>query len=127
MPPSSNKILIVDDEEDFIAILKQSLEIRGYEVITATNAVEAGMKMADRLPSIILMDIKMPGINGFQACEAIKRNPLTENVPIIITSALSDDATIKKAFKIGITDYLVKPVEIEKLLNRIKDILGNAR
>ncbi len=125
MLPGSNKILIVDDEEDFISILKQSLEMRGYEVITATNAVEAGMKMAEKLPSIILMDIKMPGINGFQACEAIKRNPLTENVPIIITSALSDDATIKKASKIGITDYMVKPVEIEKLLRKIKNILEN--
>lgn len=122
MLPITKKILIVDDEEDFIAILKQSLEMRGFEVLSATNAVEAGIKMVDRLPSLILMDIKMPGINGFQACEAIKRNPLTESIPIIIISALSDEATINKANKIGVSDYMIKPVEIEKLLKRIKEI-----
>ena len=116
------KILIVDDEEDFLKLLRDALEIRGIEVITATSGVEAGLALATGSPNLILMDIKMPGINGLQACEAIKRNPTTKNLPIIIVSALSDESDIKKAYKVGVLDYFVKPIDIEKLVKRIKEI-----
>jgi len=119
----SKKILIVDDEEDYLSLLKDALEIRGFEVVTAASAVEAGMALASKLPVLILMDIKMPGINGFQACEAIKRNPQTRDIPIIIVSGLSGEAEMKKAAKVGIADYFVKPVDIEKLIAKIKEIL----
>ncbi|MBI5144213.1 MAG: response regulator, partial [Candidatus Omnitrophica bacterium] len=69
-------------------------------------------------------DIKMPGINGLQACEAIKRNPTTKDLPIIVVSALSDESDIKKAYKAGVIDYFVKPIDIEKLVKRIKEILS---
>ena len=118
-----HRILIVDDEEEFLELMRSALEIRGFEVVTASNAVEAGMELAGKLPELVLMDIRMPGINGFQACEAIKRNPATKDVPIIIISALSNDADIKKGRKMGVTDYFVKPVDMEKLINRIKEIL----
>lgn len=117
------KILLVDDEEGFLKVIRDSLEIRGIEVITAASAVEAGLELASKSPDIILMDIKMPGINGFQACEAIKRNPGTKDLPIIIVSALSDESDIKRAHAIGIEDYFIKPIDIEKLVSRIKDIL----
>src|SRR3989338_1353468 len=90
------RILVVDDEEGFLKLIRDSLEIRGIEVVTTTSAVEAGIELATKLPDLILMDIKMPGINGLQACEAIKRNPSTKDLPIIIVSALSDEADIKK-------------------------------
>lgn len=119
----SKRILIIDDEEGFLALLRQALEERGFEVVTAVNAVDAGIEIAGNLPALILMDIKMPGIDGFQACEAIKKNPNTKDVPIIIISALSDDSDIHKAKKIGIADYFVKPVDIERLIDRIRTIL----
>lgn len=118
------KILIVDDEQDFLKLIRDALEIRGFEVLAATSAVEAGLELASRPLDLILMDIKMPGINGHQACEAIKRNPNTKNLPIIVISALSDESDIKKAYKTGITDYFVKPVDIEKLVRRINEILN---
>lgn len=121
---ATKKILIVDDEEDFLALLKQSLEIRGFDVITATNAVEAGMELANKLPGLILLDIRMPGINGFQACDAIKKNPATKNIPIIIISAIGEESEIKKARKMGVVDYFVKPIDMEKLINKIKEVLG---
>ncbi len=117
------KILIVDDEEDFLKLLKDAIELRGIEVSTATSGVEAGLELASNAPDMILMDIKMPGINGIQACEAIKRNPATKDIPIIIVSALSDESDIKKATKVGVVDYFVKPVDIEKLVNRIKEVI----
>src|SRR3989338_1745373 len=121
--PVRNKILVVDDEEGFLKLVRDSLEIRGIEVITASSAVAAGIELASKLPDLILMDIKMPGINGLQACEAIKKNPSTKGLPIIIVSVLSDESDIKKAYASGISDYFVKPVDIEKLVGRIKEIL----
>jgi len=121
---TSKKILVVDDEEGFLELLRQALEERGFEVATASNAVDAGIEMSSSLPSLILMDIRMPGINGMQACEAIKDNPNTKDVPIIIISALSDDSDIRRAKKMGISDYFIKPVDIEKLIGRIKSIIS---
>jgi len=118
------KILIVDDEPEFLAILKSTLEIRGFEVTATTNAVEAGLWMATQVPGVILMDIKMPGIDGFQACEAIRRNPATKDIPIIIVSALSDDVYVRKAARMNLAAYFTKPVDMEKLINKIREILG---
>ena len=119
----SKKILIVDDEEGFLALLRQALEERGFEVSTASNAIDAGIEMSGTLPALILMDVKMPGIDGLQACQALKANPKTKDVPVIIISALSDESDIHRAKKIGVIDYFVKPVDMEKLISRIKSIL----
>lgn len=120
----SKKILIVDDEEGFLALLRQALEERGFHVSTAVNAIEAGIEMSGELPALILMDIRMPGIDGLQACAAIKSNSKTKDVSIIVVSALSDEADIRKAKKIGVADYFTKPVDIEKLIDRIKAIIS---
>jgi len=121
---SGKLVLIVDDESAFLEILKDSLELRGFEVITATSAVEAGMEIALKKPNAILMDIRMPGINGLQACEAIKKNPATKDIPLMVISALSGDSDIKKAIKIGVSEYFVKPVNIESVVTKLKATLG---
>ena len=123
---NGRRILIVDDEEGFLSLIRESLEIRGFDVVTASNAVEAGMEIAFKKPDAILMDIKMPGINGLQACEAIKNNPATKKIPIMVVSALSDDSDVKKAYKAGVLDYFIKPVNIEKVVIKLKDVLGIA-
>ncbi len=120
----NKKILLVDDEVGFLSVIQEALEIRGFDVVTAKSAIEAGLELSSKLPDLILMDIKMPGIDGLQACTAIKKNPNTANVPIMVVSAISEDAQVKRAHKIGISDYFVKPVDIEKLVNRIKEVLG---
>lgn len=117
------KILLVDDEEGYLALIKDALEVRGFDVVTAASAIEAGLELASKKPDLILMDIRMPGINGVQACLAIKKNSTTVNIPIIAVSALSDDHIIKEAYKVGVTDYFVKPIDIEKLVKRIREIL----
>lgn len=120
----TNKILVVDDEEGFLALLRQALEERGYEIATASNAIDAGIEMSGSLPALILMDIKMPGIDGLQAVAAIRDNPNTKDVKVIVVSALSDDSDINKAKKVGAIDYFVKPVDIEKLVGKIREIIG---
>ena len=120
----NKKILLVDDEEGFLSVIKEALEIRGFDIVTAKSAIEAGLELSSMKPDLILMDIKMPGIDGLQACAAIKKNPDTANIPIIVVSAISEDAQVKRAHKIGVSDYFVKPVDIEKLVKRIKEALG---
>ena len=120
----NKKILLVDDEEGFLSVIKEALEIRGFDIVTAKSAIEAGLELSSKKPDLILMDIKMPGIDGLQACTAIKKNPDTANIPIMVVSAISDESQVKKAHKMGIIDYFVKPVDIEKLVNRIKEVLG---
>ena len=120
----NKKILLVDDEEDFLAVIRAALEIRGFEIMTANSAIEAGLELSSKKPDLILMDIRMPGIDGFQACAAIKKNSDTANIPIMIVSALSEDAQIERAHKMGIPDYFVKPIDIEKLVKRIKEALA---
>ncbi|MDP3790990.1 MAG: response regulator transcription factor [Candidatus Omnitrophota bacterium] len=117
------KILLVDDEEGYLSLIKDALEVRGFEVATATSAIEAGLELAGKKPDMILMDIRMPGINGMQACSAIKKNSATVNIPIIAVSAVSDDHSIKEAYKAGVSDYFIKPIDIEKLVKRIREIL----
>ena len=123
---NGRRVLIVDDEEGFLSMIREALEIREFDVVTAQSAVEAGMEIALKKPDIILMDIRMPGINGLQACEAIKKNPITKNIPIMIVSALSGDSDIKKAYRAGVLDYFVKPVDIGKVVAKLKDVLGIA-
>ena len=120
----NRKILLVDDEEGFLSIIKEALEIRGFDVVTAKSAIEAGVELSSTKPDLIIMDIKMPGIDGLQACAAIKKNPDTANIPIMIVSAISEEAQIKKAHKMGVSDYFIKPVDIEKLVKRIKEVLS---
>jgi len=119
----NKKILLVDDEEGFLSVLKDALEMRGFSIVTAKSAIEAGIELAGAKPDLILMDIKMPGINGLQACAAIKKNSITSEIPIIAVSAMSDDYHMKEAYKSGVADYFVKPIDIEKLVNRVKQIL----
>jgi CheY-like chemotaxis protein len=124
---AKKKILIVDDEFEFLSFLKETLELRGYEVIATTNAVEAGMELASKLPSLILMDLKMPGIDGLQACEAIRRNPATGAIPIIIVTGLLSDSYRKKATKLGVVEYFNKPVDMTLLINKVNEILGSSQ
>jgi len=118
------KILVVDDEPTFLSLLKETLELRGFECDIVPNAVEGGLMLSgQRKPDMILMDVKMPGINGLEACEAIKKNINTGKIPIIVISAASDPDIVLQAKKIGVEDYFVKPVNIENLIGRIKEIL----
>ena len=121
--PSNKKILLVDDEEGFLLLVKEALELRGFDIMIAKSAVEAGIEIASKKPDLILMDIKMPGINGLQACAAIKKNPSTADIPLMVASAISEESEIEKAYKAGVREYFVKPIDIEKLVGKIKEAL----
>lgn len=117
-------ILVVDDEQDILETSKKRLERAGFKALTASNGVEAGLIISSQRPDLVLLDIKMLGINGAQACAALKANPQTKNVPIILISALpKEDPLVQKALKCGADDYFAKPFDFDKLIIRIKEIL----
>ncbi|MFP3951692.1 MAG: response regulator [Candidatus Bathyarchaeia archaeon] len=114
------KVLIVDDEADIRNLGEMMLSDKGYEVITAKNAGEAITKAEEESPDIILMDIVMPGRNGFDACKILKFKPSTKEIPVIMFSALGRDVDKRMAREAGAEDYINKPFNAEKLVKIIE-------
>ena len=118
------KILIIDDEEDLTFFVKANLELSGeYEVVIATRGKE-GVKVAGRYrPDIILLDIMMPQMSGFEVLEHLKKNSATLSIPVIMLSAKGDNDSKLMASSLYNEEYIVKPVKIEDLKNRIEEVL----
>lgn len=115
------RVLIVDDETDFLKIVKLNLEGTGdYEVLTSSNANNILSQVRSFEPDVVILDILMPGIKGIEACEMLNKDPAGKRIPIIILSALDKNGDKLKAFKVGVVDYLTKPVEMEELVRKIE-------
>ncbi len=117
------KILIVDDDADFMDMLKECLNMRGYDVLTLSDAKHIMHTLHSFSPDLILLDLIMPGIDGLEVCEMLNGDPTWANIPIIVMSGLNKDVDKLKAFKEGIEDYFVKPIKIEVLLSSIEKFL----
>ena len=114
------KILVVDDEVDFTRLLKANLEETGkYEVFSLPNANDIISQVHAFKPDIILLDIIMPGVKGIEVCEMLNKDVVGKLIPIIIISALAKDADKYKAYKVGVVDYLEKPIELERLITKV--------
>src|SRR3989338_6622284 len=111
------RILIVDDEEHVRKLLQRTLEKAGYDVIAAANGQEALEKISSFDVSLVLLDIMMPGLDGF---EVLERIPPDLNIPVIMLSALLDENTKIDCLGLGADDYIEKPFSTEELLTRIK-------
>ena len=117
------KILIVDDEKDWIQMLAMRLEHEGYQIEVAFDAAQAMTRAVELKPDLILLDIMMPAGGGLGALKNIRANFKTFSVPIIVLTAKGDSATKETAEKLGVSGYFLKTVDTHKLLERIKEIL----
>ncbi|NLO80820.1 MAG: response regulator [Xanthomonadaceae bacterium] len=118
------RVLIVDDSPTETHVLRTMLEKYGYQVSVAVNG-EEGMRMAKELaPDVILMDIVMPGVNGFQATRKLSKDPATSAIPIVMISTKDQDTDRIWAMRQGAKDYITKPVTEEELLAKIKSALA---
>lgn len=113
-------ILIVDDLADNLRVLSQILVEKNYQVRKAINGKTAIRAAQVSPPDLILLDIKMPEMNGYEVCETLKSNPITAEIPIIFISALDDTLDKIKAFKVGGVDYITKPFHVEEVVARIE-------
>ena len=118
------KVLVVDDSPTEVHIFTTALTDEGYEVVVATNGQEGVQKALDELPDLILMDVVMPSLNGFQATRKIHRNATTKHIPIIIVTTKDQDTDREWGMRQGATDYLVKPVDVPQLLGKVKELIG---
>lgn len=120
----SSRILVVDDEPYILRSLRMILEMEGYQVETATDGLEALKKVADVKPNLILLDIMMPHLDGYEVAKRLKEDPTTSNIFILILTAKGQEKDKARSLSLGVDDHLTKPFSPNKLLERIKEILG---
>ncbi|MDP2730011.1 MAG: response regulator transcription factor [Dehalococcoidales bacterium] len=117
------RILVADDEINILRFLRAHLEAGGYEVFTAIDGTEAIEKIDLQMPGLILLDIKMPRMDGFEVCRRLRE---WSNIPVIMLTSLGNTSDIVKAFDLGADDYVLKPFKVEELGARIKSVLRRA-
>ncbi|MFA5975994.1 MAG: response regulator [Elusimicrobiota bacterium] len=126
MPESRpTRVLLVDDEKNFLYIFMDYLQFSGYDVVTAANGEEALALLQTERFDIVLLDLGMPKVNGWQVCEAIKRDPKTSGLPIILLTVYAEAEYHKRAEELKVQVYLTKPCEPSELVKEIKRCLAN--
>jgi len=122
-----SKILLVDDEIDTLLPLKRSLEVEDYIVVGAGNGPEALIKAKTEIPDIILLDLMMPEMDGYEVCEKLKKDPITKNIPVIMLTAKDAVRDKVKGLDIGADDYVTKPFNLNELKARVKSVLRRTK
>jgi two-component system cell cycle response regulator len=123
MPKPMKRILVVDDLPENVFMLQDRLEQEGYEVITAYNGKSGIEKAQNEKPDLILLDVMMPDINGFEVCKTLVNDSRTSDIPIIFVTAKTDAEDIKEGLDAGAYDYIKKPINKIELLARVKSEL----
>ena len=123
----SETILVGEDEEHARALLEIKLRNSGYEVVTAEDGEAALKQTLALLPDLVVLDIMMPAMTGFEVLAALKQNPSTSSIPIILVSAQSNEENILKGLRLGANDYMVKPFSPHELVARVKTLLLHAK
>ncbi|HEV2106228.1 MAG TPA: response regulator [Candidatus Eisenbacteria bacterium] len=123
---AKGKILVVDDEIYIVHILDFSLGMEGYEVLTALDGEQALEKARADKPDLIVLDIMMPKLDGYETCKLLKADDATRDIPVILLSAKGRNVDQKIGFEVGADDYITKPFSPRKLVERINAILGQS-
>lgn len=121
------KILIVDDEPEALKLFGYSLHRQGYEVVVAQNGQEALDAIEKQAPDLVILDVMMPAMDGYEVCRRIRANPETKNIPIIMLTAKSDTGDKLTGFEAGADDYIGKPVTLAELFARVKALLARSK
>lgn len=116
MDNASKTILVIDDSTTNVVLLEAVLMNKGYTIDKAMNVKEAYEVMQKRLPRLILLDLLMPRINGFEFLQQLKSNQQYKDIPVIVVSALTDEETIQKTYHLGAQYFIKKPVDINQLI-----------
>ena len=120
------KILIVDDVVSNVLLLKVLLKNLNYQIATANDGLQALSAVETEKPDLILLDVMMPGLNGFEVAEKLKENPETRDIPIIFLTALNATSDVVRGFKAGANDFISKPFHKEELLIRVSHQISSS-
>ena len=118
-----NKILIVDDEPSIIVPVQFLMEQNGYDVMVAFSGEEAMEIIADKKVDLILLDIMLPVIDGFEVCQRVRENPQWNKIKIILLTALGSDANVEKGLALGADAYITKPFSNVDIVEQVKELL----
>ena len=122
--PQQRKILAVDDERHIVRLIQVNLERSGYQVVTAFDGAEALKKVEAERPDLIVLDVMMPKMDGFEVLKRLQANPETRDIPIIMLTAKAQDADVFRGWSSGVSAYLTKPFNPLELLTFIKRIFS---
>jgi DNA-binding response OmpR family regulator len=117
------RILAVDDDPSIIKLLEIKLKRSGYEVISAVNGEEGYLRAVEERPDLVLLDIMMPKMNGYEVCERLKKTLGSESPAVVMLSAKGQQSDMEKGFQVGADDYVVKPFDLKALVDRINAVL----
>jgi CheY-like chemotaxis protein len=118
------KILLVDDSATILMMQKMALKTTNYKVVTANNGEEGVAKALAERPDLILMDVIMPKMTGFEACRRLRQEEATKDTPIIMVTTRGEPVNVEEGFESGCTDYVTKPIDTFELLSKLRDQLG---
>jgi two-component system alkaline phosphatase synthesis response regulator PhoP len=121
------KILIAEDERDIRDLIAFTLRYGGYEVLTANNGEEAVQMTQKELPDLVLTDVRMPKMTGYEACRLIKADPTTQHIPVVFLSAKGQEAEVQTGLASGADEYLLKPFAPDQLTRKVAEILDKAK
>ena len=117
------KILIAEDEQDILELILFTLQFGGYEVIPTSNGKQALEMTRQEYPDLVLLDVRMPQMSGYEVCSQIKADLSIRHIPVVFLSAKGQEAEIKTGYEKGAIDYILKPFAPDQLLNRLEEIL----
>lgn len=118
------KILIADDEQDIRDLLAFTLRFAGHEVIAASNGEDAYLKAQIEKPELVLLDVRMPKMNGYETCRRIKADPALKHIPILFVSAWGQDSEVKAGLEAGAVDYVIKPFEPNQIILKVAQLVA---
>src|ERR1700688_227493 len=118
-----SRILVIDDDQAIAELVKVNLELSGHQVVTANDGIKGLALAQQNQPDLIILDIMMPDLDGFTVCQRLRQNPATNNIPVLMLTALGMTKDKVTGFDSGADDYLVKPFEIPELQVRIRALL----
>lgn len=121
------RILLIEDEEDIAALIKLQAELSGYKLHVEVDGVNGYRAVEREKPDLVLLDIMLPGQNGFDICRKIKNNPHLKNIPVIVLSAKNEELDVLLGLELGADDYVAKPFSPKILMSRIKAVLRRGK
>jgi len=119
------KILLVDDSETVLLMERMILKKEPYQLITAKNGMEGVEKALEIKPDLILMDVVMPEMNGFEAVKWLRQRDTTRSVPIVMVTTQAEAESMEAGYESGCSDYIIKPIDSTELLTKVRNILGD--
>lgn len=117
-------VLVAEDERDIRELIVISLELEGFNVVEVPNGEEAVKKAKEIKPDLILMDVRMPKMTGYEACKVLKSEDATKEIPVVFLSAKGQEAEVNTGLELGAEEYLLKPFAPDELSGRVTKILG---